>query len=161
MYCVAFPEPVFHPTKTKDILVVPMRKMYHKENLWRRLRDIDGWEYWRMDGAQWLKILLMNKNLVGSSWDGEHLKKTLICGVVTHYQLGQTGFCPWNVQYLFCFIIINVYSSYLTSVLSSWFKFGSTSSHHISLPIWDQNLQQKWFFGRPGTMDPWKGMEVN
>lgn len=47
-----------------------------------------------MDGAQWLKILLINKNLVGSSWDGEHLKKTLICGVVTHYQLGQTGFCP-------------------------------------------------------------------
>ena len=105
IFCVAFPEPMFHPTKTKDILVVPMRKMYHKENLWRRHRDIDGWEYWRMDGGQWLKILLINKNLVGSSWDGSY---TLSAGAD---------------RVLFCLIFINVYSSYLTSVLFSWFNF--------------------------------------
>lgn len=31
--------------------------------------------------------------------------KTLICGVVTHYQLGQTGFCLWNVQYCTCSVL--------------------------------------------------------
>lgn len=62
-----------------------------------------------MDGAQWLKILLKDKNLVGSSWDGEHLKNsdlrrsyTLSAGADRILSMKCT------ILYLFCLIFINV-----------------------------------------------------
>ena len=173
MFCMPLPEPIlnFHLTETEDTPVVPMRKMYHKENLWRHHRDIDGWECGWMEVSAVVEHMLDRQKLAGTSWDGANLEKisdlrhsdTLSAGADRIFSMKGT--------------ILIVSSSWLTFVLFSWVqlvhatKLPEWVGSYLWVPskvilmlwvqpwMWDPSIRTTCFFGDL-FMDPWKGMEV-